>query len=218
VDALEHRVPLAPAPVRPRYVQQPEAVGGDLAGPPEVWPEAEVLEGVLGVGRDLAAAGSGLAVLVPTLLQLGYRLELVRLAREEPAGLLDADDPAAEGVVLPDYAPHAPLDLREVLGGQRAGQLEVVVEAVLEPVMRGAPPELRVGEHLRDGLRHHVGRGVAQTVGRVLSVHGGHGGRSLPISLRPPSYTYRPAKDTARLPRTPSARSSEITPSTHSGE
>ncbi len=46
-------------------------------------------------------------------------------------------------MVLPDDPPHPRFDLREVLGRQGSGQLEVVVETVLEAVVMRLPPELR---------------------------------------------------------------------------
>jgi hypothetical protein len=70
-------------------------------------------------------------------------------------------DPVPERVVGLDDPAHARLYLGEVLGRKRTGQVEVVVEAVREPVVGRPPTQLGLREHLLDGLRHHVGRGMA---------------------------------------------------------
>ena len=49
--------------------------------------------------------------------------------------------------------------LREILGRERLGLGEVVVEAVLD---RGTDRHLHVGEQPLHGLRHHVRGGVPQ--------------------------------------------------------
>ena len=54
---------------------------------------------------------------------------------------------------------HPLLDALEVVGGERAADVEVVVEAVLD---RRADAELGLGEELLHGLRHHVRGGVPQ--------------------------------------------------------
>ena len=63
-----------------------------------------------------------------------------------------------EGVVGGDRRPHALLDDRQVLGGQRAREQEVVVEAVGDD---RADPELRAREQVKDGLGQHVRCAVA---------------------------------------------------------
>jgi hypothetical protein len=63
------------------------------------------------------------------------------LVFEQLAGLFGPDDPVAERVVVPDDPTHAILDLWKVLRRQGARQVEVVVEAVLESVVRRAPSE-----------------------------------------------------------------------------
>jgi hypothetical protein len=56
------------------------------------------------------------------------------------------------------------LDLGEVLGRERLGAHEVVVEAVLR---RGAERDLGAGEEFLDGLGQHVRRVVAQQLQRI---------------------------------------------------
>jgi hypothetical protein len=55
----------------------------------EMGPQAKVLERVVPVRRDGAAAGTVIAVLVLALCEVFYRLQLVRLVLEELAGLVD---------------------------------------------------------------------------------------------------------------------------------
>ena len=138
-------------------------------------PQAKVLERVVPVRRDGAAAGTVIAVLVLALCEVFYRLQLVRLVLEELAGLVGVQDPATKGVVAPNDPAHPALDLREIAWRQGARQVEIVVEAVLEPVVGRSPGELRFGEHLPDRLRHHVGRGVTQPVRGIRAIYRGHG-------------------------------------------
>ena len=107
---------------------------------------AEVGEGVLRVGGDLLA-----------LRQLRDELQLVGLVLEHLPRLGAVHDRLREGVAAGDDGAHLLLDDRQVLRGQRARQVEVVVE----PVIDGRPDgQLRVGEHLEHRLGHHVRKGV----------------------------------------------------------
>jgi hypothetical protein len=126
-----------------------------------VRPQTEVFERILAVRRDNGAAGAGFAVLISSRHQIVDGLQLVRLIFEQIAGLIGADDPVPERVVGLDDPAHARLYRREVLGRKRTGQVEVVVEAVREPVVGRSPTQPGLREHLLDGLRHHVGRGMA---------------------------------------------------------
>ena len=78
---------------------------------------------------------------------------------------------AHERLVGLDDLAHLGLDRGEVVVAERlaAGQLEVVVEAVLD---RRADRELGAGEQLRDGLGHDVRRRVAQHVAAFFAVAG----------------------------------------------
>ena len=62
-----------------------------------------------------------------------------------------------------DAGRHPRLDRREVFGRQRAGQVEVVVEAVVDG---RADAQLRAREELEHGLGHDVRGGVAHGVDR----------------------------------------------------
>ena len=66
-----------------------------------------------------------------------------------------------------DRRAHPLLDRGEVVGDERARQVEVVVEAVLD---RGADAELRAREEVEHGLGHDVRRGVAHRVEVVVGV------------------------------------------------
>jgi hypothetical protein len=64
-------------------------------------------------------------------------------------------NPALESIVTLDNLAHALLDLLQVFRGERAGQVEIVVEAILD----GRPDgNLCLGELFQYGLRHHVRR------------------------------------------------------------
>ena len=83
---------------------------------------------------------------------------------ERRQGLVDRQLGAHRRVVLGDDLLHLGLDAREVGLGDRLGQLEVVVEAVLDgraDRVLGARPEPQ------DGLRHDVRGGVTQDLERL---------------------------------------------------
>ena len=118
-----------------------KASGLDLAGGGHVGAAAEVEEAVLLVGRDGPLEGLD-------------QLELEGLVGEELAclvlGHFLADELRARGY----DAPHLLLDRGQVLGLDGLGELEIVVEAVVD----GRPDaELGAGVELEDGLGHHVG-------------------------------------------------------------
>ena len=148
VDALEHRACRVAAPVRAGDLHELERA--DPAGARDVRPAAQVGEVALAVGGDGLALG-----------QLGDELALVRLLFEGVERLEPVELGAREGLLLGDDLVHALLDRLEVLGRERATDVEVVVEAVLD---RRADAELGHREEVLDGLGHHVSRRVAQDV------------------------------------------------------
>jgi hypothetical protein len=81
---------------------------------------------------------------------------------------------AHEGLRLGDDLPHPGLDALEVLRGERRspGQLEVVVEAVLD---RRADAEGGAREQVEHGLGEDVGRGVTDRVEAPVRVRGDDG-------------------------------------------
>src|SRR3990170_2927432 len=137
VDPLQHRPRLVAAPVRAGGVEQLE--GAEPPGRIDVTAAAQVLEAAV------AVEGDGLAV---RLGQVVHDLDLERLAalleqldRLAPREVLRALEWQVRGLLLA----HLALDLLEVRRGQRARQIEVVVEPVLD---RGADAELRLREQL----------------------------------------------------------------------
>lgn len=172
VDALQHRVLLAAAPVGGRVAHQLER--RDVAGARQVRAAAEVAPAqVAGLGVHVVVDGQlGAAHLdVGAVLGGGGALEadqlqLVRLGGQFLAGGVVGDHPAGELLPPLDDLLHLLLDGLEVIGVERLLDVEVVVEAVLD---RRADAELGLGEELLHGLRHHVRGGVAQDVQAVLA-------------------------------------------------
>ena len=192
VDALQHRVLLAAAPVGGGRAGQGEAVADQLGGG-QVRAAAQVGPG------DLAAAANVVVHREPAVADLDARalgrlagirlqadeLELVGLGGLLGAGVVIADLPAHEGLALADDPPHLLLEGLEVLGGERLGDVEVVVEAVGDG---RADAQLGLGVDALDRLREDVGRAVAEdreTVGagdldRLDRLPVGEGGREVP--------------------------------------
>ncbi len=155
VDALEHRPLLVAAPVRAGRAEQLERP--DLAGARDVRAATQVDERALPVEgrrwhRGAVALGGGQQVVDDLDLERLVVLDLERagVGRRQLAQL--------ERVVGGDALAHPRLDRREVVGGQRPGQLEVVVEAVVDD---RPDPELRAGEQVQHRLGQDVRGGVA---------------------------------------------------------
>jgi len=83
------------------------------------------------------------------------------LVFENLAGFIGADFPVDKVFLRLDQVLHAGFDDLEVLRGEGAGQIEVVVETVLN---RRTDGDLRFGEHLQDRFCHDVGGGVADPI------------------------------------------------------
>ena len=94
------------------------------------------------------------------------QLDLVRLTLllEDPARDVTFDLAALEGPSLHDLAPDLILELRQIILGDGARELEVVVEPVLD---RRADRDARAGEDPARGLGDQVGGRVAQHRERV---------------------------------------------------
>ena len=172
VEPLQLLVGLVAAPVRRRAAGQGE--GLEVAGVRHVRAAAQVLPGHAAVPADVVvdrqlpradldrrALGGVVVALQPDQLQL------VRLVGEFGPGLLVGDRPPDEALALLDDPVHALGDRLEVLGGERGGDVEVVVEAVGD---RRADAELGVGEQQLDGLRGDVRAGVPDDVQPVGAV------------------------------------------------
>ena len=141
VDPLQLRPFFIAPPVRAGNVGQPKRA--DLLGRLNMPASTEV--GEIGVRAD------------PHLLRVGRELVeqllLEGLVTEPFARLGDRNLVPDEPVIAADFLPHSLLDLREVLGSQRARQIEVVVEAGVD---RWTDANLAVGEHLQHDLGQHV--------------------------------------------------------------
>ena len=126
---------------------------------------AEVLPGQLAVAAvvvvdgELAGADFGLGALgrVGGVALEPDELQLVGLVGELFPSLVVAGDAAREGLALVDDALHHPLELFEVVRGERDVDVEVVVEAVTD---RWADSQAGLGIHLLDGLSEDVRGGV----------------------------------------------------------
>jgi hypothetical protein len=167
VDALEHGVALVAPPVGagdPRELEVPEVAPrvGHVRAPAEVDEAGRVL-----VGADEARLRRRRRVVG----RAPDDLALVLVGGEELQGLRVGDLVAQEGLALPDDLAHLGVQALEVLGGEGApvGQLEVVVEAVLD----GRPDgEGGTGEQLEHGLGEHVRGRVPDRVAAPLAVRG----------------------------------------------
>ena len=164
VDALEHRPLLVAAPVGAGHAQQGERP--DRAGGRHVRAAAQVHERAMGVRRDDRMGLPGRIRGAPQVVQDLHLEGLPALLEERPA-LGRRQLVAHERVVGLDRGPHAGGDRLEVVGRQRPGQLEVVVEAVAD----GRPDaQARVGEDPQHRLRHDVRRRVAHRIKGVAGV------------------------------------------------
>ena len=106
---------LVAAPVGAGHVEQGKTIGRNIAGARHVRATAEVLEGILAIGRDHRAPTARRALLFLAGGEPVDQLKLVRLILEERSRFLSADDAGDEGVIPGDDAPHAPFDLAEVV-------------------------------------------------------------------------------------------------------
>ena len=146
VDALQHLVFLAAAPVRAGAGG--EFVRLDAAGPHQVRPGAKIREIALPVERDRLAARGVLL----------HQFKFVRLIGHERACFFDRQFKPLDRQVFLDDRLHLGLDFFKVFRRERGLLVEVIVEAVVDG---GADGELDPREQPHDRLRQNVGRGVA---------------------------------------------------------
>nr|BFE69548.1 hypothetical protein GCM10020092_028490 [Actinoplanes digitatis] len=153
----------------------------------QVAPDAlAVLVDVVVVGQLAAAHLHDLGV-VDVALDVD-ELQLVRLVRQLDLGLVQRAVLAApEGLSGLDDLLHPLLELRQILGHERLGDVEVVVEAVLD---RRPDAELRLREDVLHGLGEHVRGRVAQHVEPVGRVERHRG--DLGVQLRRPVQVAEP--------------------------
>ncbi len=133
---------------------------------------AEVHEGAVAVDGEDGALLGGVAVLVHAPRQDAlYQFQFVGLVGEETAGFFLTDFLVDEVVPLGDDLPHTGLNLRQVLRGEGAREVKVVVEAGLN---RRADGQFGRREFLQDGLGHYVRCGVADAQQVVVLCVFGH--------------------------------------------
>ena len=180
VDPLQLRVLLGAAPVGGGAASQLEGVADQLGGrqvraAAEVLPRQVAVAAVVVVDGQLTAADLSVrpvgrvADRVALAALEADQLELVGLALQLVAGVLVGGDAAREGLALVDDALHHPLELLEVVRGERDLDVEVVVEPVAD---RRPDPEPGLGVHLLDRLGEDVRGGVPQDVEAVGAVDG----------------------------------------------
>ena len=89
----------------------------------------------------------------PAFLQIFNQLQLEGLVFKDLLPFLGGDDLALEGMIALDDAAHALFNLFQVFRGQRAGQVEVVIESVLD---RRPDGHLAAWKFIQHRFRHHV--------------------------------------------------------------
>ncbi len=178
VDALELLALLVAPPVGAGDPHQLEVA--QAAGRGHVRAPAQVDEGVgVPVGAHHRAGG---VHLVGARLDGLDDLQLEGLVGEDLQPFLEGVLVALEGLVLLDDGPHLRLDPLQVVVAEvgAAGQLEVVVEAVLDDRADGV---LGAGPEPAHGLGHDVGGGVPEDLAAGLGVLG-HDGDRRPVGQR----------------------------------
>ena len=146
VDALEHRAGGIAAPIGAGHLHELEGLAY-FAGRRHVRTATEILPFALLVDAQVLAG-----------LDHVDEFDLERLAlRGEPGlGLLARPELLCEGPILRDDLAHRLVDGREILGRERLGAGEIVVEAVVDD---RADRHLRAGPKRLHGFRHHM-RGI----------------------------------------------------------
>ena len=152
VDALEHRVVLVAAPVRPGDAHQLER--RDEPGVLEVRAQAEVLPAVVAEDADAFAAAFG-------LFDAFDDLDLERLIGETFQPFIARQRFVLELLLLGDDLAHLRVDRVEIFGRERPADVEVVVEAVLD---RRPDRVFRAREQRTHCLGHDVRSRMSQHV------------------------------------------------------
>ena len=159
VDARQHRLLRIAPPVGAGDLHQLERLS-HLAGRGHVRPAAEIRPFPLAVELDVVARRNGVDEL---------DLEGLALSFEETLRLVARDDCLPERLVARDDLAHAFLDRREILGRERLGAVEVVVEPVLD---HRADRHLGVGPQRLHRIRQHMRRVVTDQFERARIVAG----------------------------------------------
>ena len=174
VDALEVGVVLIAAPVRSRAPGELER--GDVLGCRDVRAAAQIApDHLAGAGIQVVVRGEFRPTDLHDFAVVGRalvvdQLELVRLLGELHPGLvLRRVDPSRELLTRLDDLLHLLLERGEIFGGEGLGDVEVVVEAVLD---RRPDPELCLGKEILHGLCEHVRRRMPDHAPARLGVGG----------------------------------------------
>ena len=159
VDPLEHRPVLVAPPVGSGHARQLECP--DRAGRIGMAAAAEVGKRADRIERDRFALGD-----------LACDLNLIRVALEGVDGLVSRDLAAGHRVIRGHDLVHPLLQTLEVLGRERVGPIEIVVESVLDRRPNG---RFGFGEQILNGIGEYVSRGMPQLrksghIGAVPSV------------------------------------------------
>src|SRR5579885_1486926 len=153
IEPLEHWAVFVAAPVGPGHAHQLERA--DLSRAFHMRPPAKVQKWPLLVDAHL---GIGQILNNLHLVRLIALFEVLERFFARPFALY-------KGMVLSDTFGHAPLDLWKIIGRKRAGQLHIIIEAILDS---RANRKFGIGEDALDSLRHHMRGGVTHALdGRV---------------------------------------------------
>ena len=145
VDSLQHRPLFITAPVGPGDGKQLE--GLDPGGVGDMGAAAHICEFAVAINGDLGVRE-----------KFGQQFEFVRLAGENPLGVVPAHRFPDKRLVLLHYLRHLGFDQRQVFGHQRPRQLEVIIEAVFDS---RADPQFGARKKCSHRLRQHMGCGMA---------------------------------------------------------
>ncbi len=158
VDALELRVLLVAQVIGAGDVGELERA--DVAGAHDVGPGAEVDEIAVGVERDLLPLRDALEdiELEPARLRTGAEGGQAALPAQRDR-LGPRNGGADEGLVRLGHRLHLRLDPLEVGGGDAVGQVDVVIETVLD---RRTGRQLGLGPDFQKGGRQDMGGGMAE--------------------------------------------------------
>ncbi len=125
-------------------------------------PAAKVHERAAGVNGNLRLLFQRIAVLIfLTGFQSFNQLQFERLVFEELLGLVSRDHLAFKTFFALDDAAHTLLDGFQVIGGQWARQVKVVVKTIINGRTNG---HFAIGEFFQHGLGHHMRGGVPYAV------------------------------------------------------
>jgi hypothetical protein len=162
VDARQHFVVLVAAPISPGDGHELDSRRVDLARRLHVRTAAQVRERIGLVKGNLRFLIQRISVLVrAAFFQSFDEFDFVGLVLENLACFFGRDNLLHEWVASGDDLAHTLFDFLQVFQGDGLGQIEIVIEAVLD---RRSDGVLRLRIELKHGLRHHMRGRVADAV------------------------------------------------------